>query len=78
MRILIQTDGATKVPREATMDQARALVDQGFNVTVELEEGSGQYEPLPALDVVADEVAEVVDETSAKAPAAKKAAKKKA
>ena len=47
MQILIEKDSATKVPRECTLEDAHALVAQGFVVHAVGKDGSEQ--PLPEL-----------------------------
>ena len=47
MQILIEKDSATKVPRDCSLEDAHALVAQGFVVYAVGEDGSEQ--PLPEL-----------------------------
>lgn len=47
MQVLIEKDSATKIPRECTLEEAHALVTQGFVVYALGEDGSEQ--PLPDL-----------------------------
>ncbi len=68
MLFLIEKDSATKIPKEGTIEEARAFVDQGFTVH---RIGDGG-ELLPLEDV------ETAPAAAPKKTSAKPAAKKKA
>lgn len=45
MQVLIEKDSATKIPRECSLEEAHALVNQGFVVYAMGEDGSEQSLP---------------------------------
>jgi len=67
MQILIEKDSATKVPRECTLEQAHALVAQGFTVHAVGDDGSEQ--PLPDLPQADDQPEDAPKATAKKAKA---------
>jgi hypothetical protein len=70
MRFLVHTDGANKVPKDCSEEDARALQAQGFHVERLNDEG----EAVPFEPEQTEEVAEeAVVKPAAKKPAAKKA-----
>ena len=75
LKILIERDPATRVPKEVEdLAAARAYESMGF--AVHLQNDDGSVSPLPA-DTAPEAAPEPVSEVEAPKPAAKKAATKK-
>lgn len=75
LKILIERDAATRVPKEVD-DLAAARVYESMGFAVHLQNEDGSVSPLPA-DAAPEVAPEPVSEVAAAKPAAKKAAAKK-